>query len=193
MANAYATVAADGVYCQASPVLSIVGPDGHPATMPNPSGRGDVLVSAPRCKQAVSQDVARAAADAARCTVSGAAKTGGCGGWSTAPAAGGQVGARPFAGKTGTTDDTRAAWFVGFTPQLAGASFVADPDNPFDVAGDGQSNKPIDAVTLTIRDALAGVPLRDFTAPSTAVVGKPQYVAPPPSPPRSNSGNSGHR
>ncbi len=180
MANAYATVAADGVYCQPDPVLSITGADGQPATMPNPNGPGDVLVSAPRCTQAVSQDAARGAADAARCTVSNTAKTGGCGGWSTAPNAQGQVGTgRPFAGKTGTTDDTRAAWFIGFTPQLAGASFVADPDNPFDVAGDWQYNKPIDAVTLTIHDALQGVPARDFTPPSQIVVGAPQNVAPP--------------
>ena len=43
-----------------------------------------------------------------------------------------------MAGKTGTTDGTRAAWFVGFTPQLAAASFIADPDNPFNVVGDWQ-------------------------------------------------------
>ena len=48
---------------------------------------------------------------------------------------------RPVAGKTGTTDDTRAAWFVGFTPQLAAASFIADPDNPFHAVGDGNSNE----------------------------------------------------
>jgi membrane carboxypeptidase/penicillin-binding protein len=187
MANAYATVAADGVYCQPNPVLSITGTDGRPATMPNPNGNGDVLVSASRCNQAVSQAVARGAADAARCTVSGVAKAGGCGGWSTAPNAQGQVGARPFAGKTGTTDDTRSAWFIGFTPQLTGASFVADPDNPFDVAGDWQYNKPIDAVTLTIHDALQGVPPVDFTAPPAAIVGAVQNVAPPPSPAKPNN------
>jgi membrane peptidoglycan carboxypeptidase len=189
MANAYATVAADGVYCEANPVLSITGPGGQPATMPGPNGKGQVAVAAPRCKQAVSADVARGAADAAKCVVGGTARTGGCGGWSTAPGAGAAVG-RPFAGKTGTTDDTRAAWFIGMTPQLAGASFVADPDNPFDVAGDGQSNKPVNAVTLTIRDALVGQPVKDFPAPSAKVVGAgpPLPAAPPPARP-----NTGHR
>jgi membrane peptidoglycan carboxypeptidase len=189
MANAYATVAADGVYCQPNPVLSITSPNGQPATMPGPNGQGTVLISAPRCTQAVSQDVARAAADAARCPVASSPKAGGCGGWSTAPGAAAAVGGRPFAGKTGTTDDTRAAWFIGMTPQLAGASFVADPDNPFDVAGDGQSNKPIDAVTLTIRDALAGQPVKDFQAPSAAIVGAAPKPAPaPPAPAKPNNG-----
>jgi membrane peptidoglycan carboxypeptidase len=34
---------------------------------------------------------------------------------------------RPSAGKTGTTDNRYAAWFVGFTPNLAGAVWVGDP------------------------------------------------------------------
>jgi membrane peptidoglycan carboxypeptidase len=192
MANAYATVAADGLYCEPLPVLSITGTDGAEVTTAGADGKGQVPVASPRCNQAVSPDVARGAADAARCVVGGKAKTGGCGDWSTAPGAGGQLGARPYAGKTGTTDDTRAAWFVGMTPQLAGASFVADPDNPFDVAGDWQYNKPIDAVTLTIRDALAGQPVKDFAAPSAAIVGAAQKVNPPPAPTPARPGN-GHR
>ncbi len=165
MANAYATAAADGKYCEPLPVLSITQPDGKPAMQKD----GSSPVAAPRCKQAVSVPVARGAVDAMRCTVGYGAATGSCGDWSTAPGAYAQVG-RPFAGKTGTTDDTRAAWFIGFTPQLAGASFVADPDNPFDVAGDGQYNKPIDAVTLTIKDALQGVPFAYFTPPPPEIV-----------------------
>jgi membrane peptidoglycan carboxypeptidase len=77
---------------------------------------------------------------------------------------------RPFAGKTGTTDNTRAAWFVGFTPELAGASFVADPDNPFHGVGDGYYNDPIEVVALTIRDALAGKPVRHFTPPPASIL-----------------------
>ncbi len=36
---------------------------------------------------------------------------------------------RPAAGKTGTTDDYRDAWFVGFTPQYATAVWVGNLDN----------------------------------------------------------------
>ncbi|CAM5237501.1 peptidoglycan glycosyltransferase OS=Streptomyces antimycoticus OX=68175 GN=SSPO_053600 PE=4 SV=1 [Streptomyces antimycoticus] len=34
---------------------------------------------------------------------------------------------RASAGKTGTTDERRAAWFVGYTPNLAGAVWVGGP------------------------------------------------------------------
>jgi membrane peptidoglycan carboxypeptidase len=180
MANAYATVAADGMYCEPLPVLSITAPDGQQPTTAGADGK-QVPVSAPRCKRAVDSAVARAATDAATCPVGGKAQAGGCGGWSTAPGAGGAVG-RPFAGKTGTSDETRAAWFVGYTPQLAAASFVADPDNPFNAATDAQYNKPINAVTLTIRDGLKGVPVLGFPAPPASIVGAPQNVKPPPGP-----------
>jgi membrane carboxypeptidase/penicillin-binding protein len=113
----------------------------------------------------VSPNVARAAADAAKCVTGSGASRGRCGGWSTAPGVAGEVG-RPVGGKTGTTDSTRAAWFVGFTPELAAASFLADPDYPFNAVGDGQSNKPIDSVAQTLRDALRGQPVRNFIPPA---------------------------
>ncbi len=144
------------------------------------TGREEVCWSArPGASRPSSPAVARAATDAATCTVGGAARTGSCGGWSTAPAAAAAVG-RPFAGKTGTSDETRAAWFVGYTPQLAGASFVADPDNPFNPATDAQYNKPINAVTQTIRDGLRGAPVVGFAPPPPATTGSAGYVGPPP-------------
>ena len=48
-----------------------------------------------------------------------------------------------MAGKTGTTDGNRTAWFVGITPELSVASFIADPDNPFNAVGGGNASKPI--------------------------------------------------
>ncbi len=38
-----------------------------------------------------------------------------------------QLGDRPVAGKTGTTNDYEDAWFVGFTPQLATAVWMGSP------------------------------------------------------------------
>jgi membrane peptidoglycan carboxypeptidase len=156
MANAYATLAADGQFCEATPIQSITDPAGQV-----------VAAGTPKCHQAVRPEVARAAVDASRCVTGYGAARGGCGGWSTAPGVYGSVG-RPVAGKTGTTDDTRSAWFVGITPDLAAASFIADPDNPFHVAGDGNSNKPIQAVSGVLRRGLAGSPVRPFTPPSVA-------------------------
>jgi membrane peptidoglycan carboxypeptidase len=160
MANAYATVAAEGRYCEPLPVTSI--------TSVTSGGRQvsykGLPVAAPRCRTAVSSAVARAATDAARCVTGYGARRGGCGGWSTAPGVYGSVG-RPVAGKTGTTDDTRAAWFIGYTPELAAASFVADPDNPFNGVGDGNAWKPITSVAETLRDGLKDRPIRDFRPP----------------------------
>jgi membrane peptidoglycan carboxypeptidase len=71
------------------------------------------------------------------------------------------------AGKTGTTDDNRSAWFVGMTPAITLAGFIADPDNPFHRVGTANHPKPRDAVTETLRDALVGTPWRGFTPPSS--------------------------
>ncbi|TDC26463.1 penicillin-binding protein [Micromonospora sp. 15K316] len=169
MANAYAAIAADGRYCEAIPVQGIFNRDGTPATYSTASGISRE-VAKPRCRQVVTADAARAATDAARCPTGDTPARGSCGGWSTADSVRGTVG-RPVAGKTGTTDSTRSAWFVGYTPELAAASFISDPDNPFNAVGDGQSQIPISAVAETLRDGLKGKPTRQFTPPSDAIVG----------------------
>lgn len=156
MANAYATIAADGNYCKATPIAGIFDRNGQ-----------TVAAGAPQCSQVVKSEVARAAVDATRCTTGYGAAGATCGGWSTAPGVFAAVG-RPVGGKTGTTDDTRSAWFVGITPDLAAASFIADPDNPFHVAGDGNSNKPIDAVSALLKRGLEGTPVHFFNAPTAA-------------------------
>jgi membrane peptidoglycan carboxypeptidase len=155
MANAYATLAGDGLYCEPSAVIGLT------------DSRGQAVAAGRNCHQAVRPEVARAAVDATRCVTGYNAATGGCGGWSTAPGVYASVG-RPVGGKTGTTDDTRSAWFVGITPQLAAASFIADPDNPFHVAGDGNANKPINTVAGVLRKGLEGLPIQNFTPPTAA-------------------------
>lgn len=155
MANAYATIAADGVYCSPTPVLKAVDADGN-----------EVEGTAPDCHRELSKDVARAGTDAARCVTGYKAAKGSCGGNATAPGFYNAV-KRPVAGKTGTTDSDRAAWFVGYTPQLAAASFMADPDNPFHAVGSGNAQKPIDAVAETLRKGLDGKPKEKFTPPSS--------------------------
>jgi membrane peptidoglycan carboxypeptidase len=149
MANAYAVAAANGVYCEPLPVIAINNPDGTPVTYTDATGV-EHKVADPRCHQEVSPKTAHAATDAARCVTGYGAAGSGCGGWSTAGGVYRAVG-RPVAGKTGTTDGDRTAWFVGFTPQLAVASFMADPDYPFHNVGGGNTQKPIDSAAAVLR------------------------------------------
>lgn len=83
---------------------------------------------------------------------------------------------RPAAGKTGTTDGDRSAWFVGYTPQLSTAigMFRQNPttnafEEMYGTAGlprmDG-GNLPTRMWTAYMRTALAGQPVVDFEAPA---------------------------
>jgi membrane peptidoglycan carboxypeptidase len=163
MANVFATLAADGRYCAPSPVQFIKRPDGRDAMYKG------VAVAAARCRQALSPAVARAATDAARCVTGYGAATGSCGGWETSPMIH-AVMKRPVAGKSGTTDSNQAAWFAGFTPQLAAAAFIADPDNPRHSVGTANARKQKFLVAETLRDALKGQPKLKFQPPPTWIV-----------------------
>ncbi|MEW6308517.1 MAG: PBP1A family penicillin-binding protein [Bacillota bacterium] len=72
--------------------------------------------------------------------------------------------ARPVAGKTGTTDLQRDAWFVGFTPDLVCAVYVGH-DEPAPLPGPGgQLAGPIWA--LFTAGALQGSPRLEFARPA---------------------------
>ncbi len=166
LANAYATVAAEGTYCTPLPVVSVTAPDGDA-----------VDVAQPSCKRVLEADVARAATDAARCPVGQQSAFGQCNG-GTATAVDRIVG-RPVAGKTGSSERNATETFVGYTPQVAVAGIAANPDDVTDLVGSAVQAKVIDAVARTIKTALTGKPVVDFTAPSRALVGDPQRPQPP--------------
>jgi penicillin-binding protein 1A len=72
---------------------------------------------------------------------------------------------RPVAGKTGTTNDTHDAWFIGFTPDLLAGVWVgfdADRSLGKDETG-GHAAAPI--WTAFMKTALADRPVVDFTVP----------------------------
>jgi membrane peptidoglycan carboxypeptidase len=164
MANVFATLAAQGKYCEPLPVTAITTRTGTPAVY---KGR---RVAAPRCHQAIDQAVALAATDAARCVTGYGAAKGDCGGWETSPMVHAVLG-RPVAGKSGTTDSNKSLWFCGFTPQLAAAAFVADPDNPLDAVGSSRSTMNKYTVAQTLKDALKGRPRVNFEPPPDWIVG----------------------
>jgi penicillin-binding protein 1A len=73
---------------------------------------------------------------------------------------------RPVAGKTGTTNDMKDAWFVGFVPQLVAGVWVGyDQEKSLGASGSGgQAAAPI--WTDFMKRALAGKPALDFVPPA---------------------------
>ncbi|GAB3645315.1 transglycosylase/D,D-transpeptidase PonA2 [Glycomyces tarimensis] len=132
MAAAYATLPADGLHCEPIPVTSAI------------TGTGSTIEFATTCDQVIEPEVARAAVDAARCPTGYGAAEGDCT-WGTAEQVGEAVDG-PVAGKTGTTDENSTNWFIGFTPNAAAASFIADPDGPNNYVGASNLGKPANAV-----------------------------------------------
>jgi len=100
MASAYATFAARGRWCPPTGVASVVTADGRTLTAPE------------RCEQVLDPAVA----DTVTSLLVPAVATG------TGTAA--QVPGRAVAGKTGTTQNHGAAWFVGYTPDLSTSVWV---------------------------------------------------------------------
>ena len=77
--------------------------------------------------------------------------------------------ARPSAGKTGTTDDYRDAWFIGYTPQMVTGIWVGyDKPKP---GGKGFTGGAVAAPIWErfMRPALAARPAADFPKPDTVV------------------------
>ncbi|MFJ3909599.1 membrane peptidoglycan carboxypeptidase [Streptomyces sp. 2132.2] len=101
MANAYATFANRGVYCTPVALESIT--DAHGKALAVPKSQCDRVMS-------------EKTADTVNTLLLGVIDSG------TGTAAG--LTDRQNAGKTGTTDSRYNAWFVGYTPNMAGATWV---------------------------------------------------------------------
>jgi len=97
---------------------------------------------------------------------------------------------RPAAGKTGTTDDNKDAWFAGYTNELATAVWVGfpqvgadgkvipmrSPNTSFAVTG---GSYPAEIWQHFMSAVLAGRPATPFPAPTTTTT-VPRFVEPPP-------------
>ncbi|MFL4494423.1 transglycosylase domain-containing protein [Streptomyces sp. VTCC 41912] len=104
MATAYATFADEGTYCSPVAIESITDAQGKALNVPRSN-----------CRSAMSKKTA----DTVNALLKGVVEDG------TGKEAG--LKGRDSAGKTGTTDSRYAAWFVGYTPNAAGAVWVGDP------------------------------------------------------------------
>ncbi|MFB6848066.1 transglycosylase domain-containing protein [Streptomyces sp. NPDC056373] len=115
MANAYATFASRGMYCTPVAIESVSRRVGDKTT--------SLEVPKSTCSRAMSENTA----DTINALLKGVVEDG------TGKKAG--LGSRPSAGKTGTTDERYAAWFVGYTPNMAGAVWVGDPAHKRKMSG----------------------------------------------------------
>ncbi len=78
---------------------------------------------------------------------------------------------RPIAGKTGTTNDNKDLWFVGFTPNLVAAAWMGYDDftslgRPSDITG---GSTVVPWWTEIMSQILKGTPKEDFTPPDKIV------------------------
>ena len=112
MANAYATFAAHGLYCKPVVILDIRDRDGKNVPVPSAD-----------CKKVLKREVADAVTVMLNGVVDGSipGRTG----------QGEALDKRQSAGKTGTTNESAAVWFCGYTPDLAAAVWVGDPRGGF--------------------------------------------------------------
>lgn len=78
---------------------------------------------------------------------------------------------RPLGGKTGTTNDYRSAWFVGFSPDVIVGVFVGFDDNRSLGSGETGSQAAVPIFVDFMREALAGAPVHDFKPPKEAKFG----------------------
>ncbi|WP_433293775.1 transglycosylase domain-containing protein [Actinoplanes sp. CA-030573] len=166
LANAYATLAADGRYCAPTPVKEIVDRDNE-----------KIDVGSPQCRRVVSADVARAALDAARCPVGDSAQLGSCGGSGTAPQSHGVV-KHPVFGKTGTTDSEKTAALILGTTSIVVAGYLADPDWP-QTTQHMKHGVVNPAVWNTVADFMDGKPKVQFPKPGDTKVATGDLVSVP--------------
>ncbi|OEU95512.1 transglycosylase domain-containing protein [Streptomyces oceani] len=104
MAEAYATFANNGVHCTPIAIESITDARGKSLKVPEST-----------CKRAMSEKTAHTVNSLLKGVVEdGTGKKAGLSG-------------RDSAGKTGTSDERYAAWFVGYTPEASSAVWVGDP------------------------------------------------------------------
>jgi penicillin-binding protein 1A len=77
---------------------------------------------------------------------------------------------RPAAGKTGTSNGSRDAWFVGFTPELLAAVWVGFDDGKSLGHGEAGARTALPLWIDFMVKAMAGRPVRDFSQPPGVVV-----------------------
>ncbi len=166
LAESYATFAARGLHCEARVITAIRTRD-----------KEDIKVPEPDCEQVIKRTVA----DAVNDVLVGVVNDG------TGQA---MYLGRPTAGKTGTTNDFRALWFAGYTPNMAAAVWTGHPRAPtkfpmanvtingeFRTAWAG-STLPGPIWKIAMLGALANMPVEKFVPVDPEIIDGAQVTLP---------------
>lgn len=158
MANAYATFASGGTYCDPVAVTQILTASGEELPVPQAN-----------CRTTLDAEVANGVTYALQKVLTE-------GGATHARLAGGRV----AAGKTGTAQLNRHTWFIGYTPQLATAVWIGNPDRDTSMQNIRINNRwhgYVYGSTLAaptwkrfMDQALQGEPNKGFTDPTTKTI-----------------------
>jgi len=146
--NAYATFASGGVMASPVIVTKILGPDGHELAIPRAKEPRNVL---PPEEAFLVTSLMRSVVE--KGTAQRAKRLG-----------------RPVVGKTGTTNQAKDTWFVGYSPEIVAGVWVG-----YDEAISLGSNETGGGTALPawvdfMRVALSGRPVVDFPRPAEVVV-----------------------
>ena len=157
MASVYATLAADGVRHEPMFIRRVL----------DPSGRV-LLENTPAGEQVIDRHVARTVTDVLRGVIESGTGTRA------------NVG-RPAAGKTGTAQEWRDAWFAGYVPQLAAAVWMGSPTGQESMTGVGGINVtggsfPAMIWSRFMRAAVGGLPRVEFPSPDTTAWPAPTAI-----------------
>jgi penicillin-binding protein 1A len=158
MASAYGTFATYGLYHPPVAIRKIIDRDGKV-----------IYEDRSKPKQAIDPGVASLATSAMKSVITSG----------TGAAAAGYLGGRPAAGKTGTAQEYRDAWFAGYTPNLAAAVWVGYPEGSIEMktscyTGSCRPTRiqvtggswPTQIWGTFMQSALAELPATDFQLPS---------------------------
>jgi len=150
MANAYATLASGGVRHRATGIERVAFPDGTRETWAKPKGlRVMTDGQAYEVTQILESNIQSG---------TGTNANYGC----------------PAAGKTGTTDEAKDAWFVGYTPQLSTAVWVGYPDAGVAMPG-AQGGDYAAPVWGAFMEPASDGYCEDFPLPENAFVSQPFF------------------
>jgi membrane peptidoglycan carboxypeptidase len=162
VAGAFATLANQGTYCAPEAITRVTSTISSAINVPGPA-----------CTPAISPDIANGVTSLLEGVLNEPGGT----------AAGDGIG-RPAAGKTGTDDSYRNAWFSGYTPNLAASVWVGNPDATTEMRGVTVKGKRISEVfgsTLpapiwqqAMEGAVKSLPVQNFVqAPDSILQGAP--------------------